>query len=190
MTGDKLKLDDSQKTSHQVFHARRRPSGHLPLRIIFILAVIGQLIGAVGLVGYLSFRNGQKAVNDLAFQLRQEVTARIERELHGYFATPHEINRLNADAFARGELDVIGASQGESQFYQQMVVAPTVAFVYCGSERGGEFFGVLRSPQDGSFQLSYGNQGNKYLRSYYSMDVAGDRLSSHKTLRCPPAFLV
>jgi PAS domain S-box-containing protein len=176
MTGDELKLDGSQTISHQASYAHRSRSGHLPLRMIFILAVIGQLISAVGLVGYLSFRNGQKAVNDLAFQLRREVTARIERELHGYFATPHEINRLNADAFARGELDVIGASQGESQFYQQMVVAPTVAFVYCGSERGGEFFGVLRSPQDGSLQLSYGNQSNKYLRSYYSMDVAGDRV--------------
>ncbi|HEY9645952.1 MAG TPA: PAS domain S-box protein [Chroococcidiopsis sp.] len=162
--------------SHVVPPFRRLPrSGSLSLRVILILAFTGQIVGTVTLVGYLSFRNGQKAVSDLASQLRSELTARIKRELQGYFATPHEINRLNADAFARGDLDVINASRGESQLYQQMVVAPTVAFVYCGSQQAGEFFGVLRSPQDGSLQLSYGNQSNQFLRSYYSLNVAGDR---------------
>ncbi|HEY9645455.1 MAG TPA: cache domain-containing protein [Chroococcidiopsis sp.] len=150
-------------------------SRSLSLRAILILVFTGQIIGAVSLVGYLSFRNGQKAVNDLATQLRRELTARIDRELKGYFAIPHEINRLNADAFARGDIDVVTASRGEHQLYQQMVVAPTVAFVYCGSQQNGEFFGVLRSPEDGSLQLSYGNASNRFFRSYYSLDVAGDR---------------
>ena len=61
---------------------------NLPLRMLLILVFVSQILGAVGLVGYLSFRNGQKAVNDLATQLRQEITARIERELRGYFETP------------------------------------------------------------------------------------------------------
>ncbi|GAB4438274.1 MAG: hypothetical protein OHK0035_27260 [Cyanobacteria bacterium J069] len=142
---------------------------------MLILASVAQIIGVVGLVGYLSFRNGQKAVNDLATQLRQELTARIERELQGYFAVPHEINRLNASAFTLGDLDIETASRGESQFYQQMKIAPTVAFVYCGSAQTGEFFGVLRSPQDGSLQLSYSNPANQFLREYYSLDVRGER---------------
>jgi hypothetical protein len=132
-------------------------------------------MGVVRLVGYLSFRNGQKAVNDLANQIRQELTARIERELQGYFAVPHEINRLNASAFSLGDLDIENASRGESQFYQQMKIAPTVAFVYCGSANAGEFFGVLRSPEDGSLQMSYGNASNNFLREYYSLDVRGER---------------
>lgn len=148
---------------------------HLPLRIILILAFVGQIVGAVSLVGYLSFRNGQKAVHSLASQLRQEVTARIERELRGYFEVPHDINRLNADAMRRGDLDVVNATRGESQLYQQMVIAPTVAFVYCGSAQQGEFFGVLRSPDDGLLQLSYGNRSNDFLRYYYRLNVAGDR---------------
>ena len=137
----------------------------LPLRNLLILASVAQIMGVVGLVGYLSFRNGQKAVNDLANQIRQELTARIERELQGYFAVPHEINRLNASAFSLGDLDIENASRGESQFYQQMKIAPTVAFVYCGSANAGEFFGVLRSPEDGSLQMSYGNASNNF-RTY------------------------
>ncbi len=158
-----------------MYNLSPKPSRQFPLRVVLIAAVIGQLLAAIGLVGYLSFRNGQKAVNDLASQLRRELTSRIEQELHSYFATPHEINRLNSDAFARGDLDVVTAKRGESQLYQQMVVAPTVAFVYCGSENSGEFFGVLRSPKDGTLQLSYGNKSNSYLRAFYALDVAGDR---------------
>ena len=154
---------------------RLQPPNNLPLRVVLIALFVSQIVGAVGLVGYLSFRNGQKAVNELATQLRHEVTARIERELKGYFETPHEINRLNASAFARGMLDVDGASFGESQLYQQMKIAPTIALAYCGSTRNGEFFGVLRSPENGTLQLTYSNPSTQNLRQYYSLDIRGQR---------------
>lgn len=147
----------------------------LPLRAILILAFVGQVVGTVGLVGYLSFQNGQKAVNELASQLRRELTARIKRELEGYFEVPHEINRLNMSAFAQGDLDIVNATRGESQLYQQMRIAPTVAFTYCGSAQSGEFFGVLRTPEDGSLQLSYSNKSNQFFRDYYSLNVRGER---------------
>lgn len=151
------------------------PFKNLPLRRLLLLAFVGQLLGVVGLVGWLSLRNSQQTVETLANQIRQELTARIERELQSYFETPHEINRLNSTAFARGEIDVETAQFGEAQLYQQMKIAPNVAFVYCGSSQRGEFFGVLRSPQDGSLQLSYSNSGNQFLREFYQLDVSGVR---------------
>lgn len=147
----------------------------IPLRSLLLVASVGQILGIVGLIGYLSWRNGQKTANNLGGQIRQELTYRIEQELHRYFETPHEINRLNVAAFARNEIDVENAAFGEAQLYQQMKIAPNVAFVYCGSSRSGEFFGVLRSPDDGSLQLSYGNRSNNFLRDYYSLDVTGNR---------------
>ena len=140
-----------------------------------MLAFVGQLLGVVGLVGFLSLRNSHKTVDTLANQLRQELTARIKRELQSYFEAPHEINRLNATAFARGEIDVEQARFGEAQMYQQMKIASNVAFVYCGSSRRGEFFGVLRSPQDGYLQLAYSNTSNEFLRDFFSLDVSGMR---------------
>ncbi|MEO1507732.1 MAG: PAS domain S-box protein [Cyanobacteria bacterium J06633_23] len=154
-----------------------QPPDNLPLRVVLIVLFVGQIVGVVGLVGYLSFRNGQKAVNELATQLRHEVTARIEQELQSYFEIPHEINRLNASAFARGMLDVEGASFGESQLYQQMRIAPTIALAYCGSARQGEFFGVLRSPETGALQLTYSNPATQKLRRYYRLDIRGERTS-------------
>ena len=157
--------------------ARLQSPDNLPLRVVWIVLFVSQIVGAVGLVGYLSFRNGQKAVNKLATQLRHEVTARIEQELQSYFETPHEINRLNASAFARGMLDVDGAEFGETQLYQQMRIAHTLALAYCGSARNGEFFGVLRSPENGALQLTYSNPSTQNLRQYYGLGVRGQRTS-------------
>ncbi len=147
----------------------------ISLRRLLLITFVGQILGIVSLIGYLSWRNGQKTANNLGGQIRQELTYRIEQELRRYFETPHEINRLNVAAFARGELDVIGGTFGEAQLYQQMKIAPNLAFVYCGSANSGEFFGVLRSPADGSLQLSYGNRSNDFFRDYYSLDVSGKR---------------
>jgi sigma-B regulation protein RsbU (phosphoserine phosphatase) len=44
----------------------------------------------VGIVGYLSFRNGQKAVNDVAAQLRNETSSRIAQNLTHLVASPFQ----------------------------------------------------------------------------------------------------
>jgi phosphoserine phosphatase RsbU/P len=147
----------------------------LPLRVVLMLAFVLHIMGIVGLISYLSYRHSQQTVETLATQLRQELTARIEQELRSYFKTPHEINRLNAAALASGDLDLQQAKFGEIQLYQQMKISPNVAFIYCGSANSGEFFGVLRLPEDGSLQLSYSNPSTQYLRQYYSLNVRGER---------------
>lgn len=167
-----MKLPDSiHRWGRSTLHRIRYPS----LRVMFTVPVLIQLMAAVGLVGYLSFRNGQQAVQALASQLRSEISARIKGELTQYFGDPHAINRLNATAFSSGDIDINGAAYGEHLMFQQMKIYPNIAFVYCGSARSGEFFGVLRLPDTGELQLSYGNGGNDFLRDYYSLDVRGYR---------------
>ena len=159
------------------FFGRRTPKvlRNSSLRLAFTAPVLVQLAAAVGLVGYLSFRNGQLAVQDLASQLRSEVSARIKGELESYFGAPHAINRLNATAFSNGDLDVEKATQGEHLLFQQMKIHPTIALVYCGSARTGEFFGILRSPDTGELQLAYSNAKSRYYRHNYRLDVRGYR---------------
>lgn len=50
-----------------------------PLKIILIVSFVLQVVGTVGLVGYLSFRNGQKAVNKLADQLINQSSDRLTK---------------------------------------------------------------------------------------------------------------
>lgn len=149
-------------------------SANIPIRRALIVPFVLQLCATVGVIGYLSFRTGQSAVRNLTSQLRTEISARIESELESYFETPHEINRLNTAAFLRNDIDVETAARGEGLMYQQMRISPNIAFVYCANTRG-DFFGVLRSPDDGSLQLSYSNAATLRRRQYYSLNVLGDR---------------
>ena len=109
----------------------------LPLRLVLVVPFVLQIFAAVGLTGYLSLRNGQRAVNDLATQLRHEIAARIEQKLQTYLETPHTINQLNADAFEIGLLNTKEPLVLERHFWEQIQVFDSVSYIYMGSPKGG-----------------------------------------------------
>ena len=64
-----------------------------------------QVAAAVGITGWLSWRNGQRAVEDVANQLQERITRQVRDHLDGYLATPHQIIALMADAYEHGQVD-------------------------------------------------------------------------------------
>jgi hypothetical protein len=68
----------------------------LSLQSLLIVPFLLQIFAAVTLVGYLSFRNGQKAVNDLAKQLIEKSSEQVKDHLDNYLALPHQVNQLYA----------------------------------------------------------------------------------------------
>lgn len=80
--------------------------GKATLRTVLIVPFVLQIVRTVGLVGYLSFRNGQQAVNDVASQLRYEISDRTAKRIRTYLTTPHLINLTHADAIRLGQLDI------------------------------------------------------------------------------------
>jgi signal transduction histidine kinase len=95
-------------------------SRRVPLRAVLIVPFVLQIVTAVGLTGYLSLRNGQMAVNQVADDLRREIASRIEERLRSYLALPHQINQLNADAIEQGIVDVSDLSQLDDYLAQQI----------------------------------------------------------------------
>ena len=152
---------------------------------LLILLFVGQVVVTGGMILFLSFQNNQEAVKSLKTQLRSELAKRIEEELDQYFAIPHQINQLNAAAYRRGELDIFNL-KGEAPLYEQLKQFPHVSFAYCGSDRNGEFFGVLsglshaRHPQY-PYQLSYSNSSTQFFRKYYGLDEQGNRTEFIRT---------
>ncbi|BAU11566.1 integral membrane sensor signal transduction histidine kinase [Leptolyngbya sp. NIES-3755] len=53
----------------------------LPLRWVLVVPFVFQLSATVGLTGYLSLQNGQRAVNELVTKLNQEVSDRVLQHL-------------------------------------------------------------------------------------------------------------
>ncbi|MEG4198324.1 ATP-binding protein [Microcoleus sp. Pol12A5] len=91
----------------------------MPLRRVLILPFVLQIFTAVGLTGYFSLQNGQKAVNNVAAQLRREIATRIEQNLHTYLAVPHLVNQINADAISLGQFSLDNLTVWERHFWQQ-----------------------------------------------------------------------
>ncbi|MBM0742737.1 HAMP domain-containing protein [Phormidium sp. CLA17] len=102
-------------------HQPRRVSA-FPLQVVLIVPFVLQILGAVSLVGYLSFKNGQRAVNDLAEQLMDRTSDVVDEHLKSYLAIPQALNQINADAVRRGILDVRDRQIVGKYFWDQMQV--------------------------------------------------------------------
>ncbi len=113
----------------------RNLSRHLSLRTVLIVPFVLQIFAAVGLTGYLSLKNGQKAVNELASKLREEVSQRIDLHLDGYMDTSKQLTHLNAEAIDMKLLDTNNREQLEQYFWQQ-VTTFNIGFAMYGSTNG------------------------------------------------------
>jgi signal transduction histidine kinase len=79
----------------------RRQALLLMSTVPFVLLIVG----AVGIVGYLSFRNAEEAIGDLANQLMAEVGQRVDQNLSGLLDSLEQITRSNAALVSGGKLD-------------------------------------------------------------------------------------
>ena len=119
-----------------------RKAKAFPLQIVLIVPFVLQIFGAVGLVGYLSFRNGQRAVNDLAEQLIDHTSKVVNEHLKSYLSIPQALNQINANAIRRGMLNVRDREAVGKYFWDQM---QTYDLTYLGiGLTTGEGIGVAR----------------------------------------------
>ncbi len=106
------------------------------IRVILIVPFMIQIILAVGLTGYLSFRNGQEAINDLANQLHSEITSRIEQYINTYLEIPSLVVNINANAISNGQLDLTQLRNWLPYLFKQSKVFDELSYIYCGNNEG------------------------------------------------------
>jgi PAS domain S-box-containing protein len=144
---------------------------NVQLRHILVVPFVLQISLAVGLTGWLSIHNGQRAVNEVAIQLRNEITARIQQYLKIYIETPHKINQLNANAIQLGEVNIQKLSILEQHLWYQLKTFDTVTAVYVGSEYG-EHVAVERA-DNGQFQVKLSGKSTGNEIRIYAADQPG-----------------
>lgn len=120
-------------------------SNRLPLRTVLIVPFALQIFAAVGLTGYLAFRNGQRAVDELAQQLQGEISHRIEERLDSYLSQAHLINQMNIQAVQLNSLDLDNLEQLDRHFAQQIRLFEAISYIYFANPQG-EFSGAEQVP--------------------------------------------
>ncbi len=91
----------------------------LPLRFVLTVPFVILVVAATSLVGFLSYRNAQEAVNTLADKLMTQASDHVDQQLDNYLALPHQINQLNLDAIQRGLLDTQDLDAAGRYFFKQ-----------------------------------------------------------------------
>ena len=140
-------------------------SGKIPIRIILVVPFVLQTFAAVGLTGWLSLRNGRIAVNDVAAQLRAEVTSRIQQHINSYIETPHQVNQLNLDAIRLGILNVKDSASVRRYFSRQIKTFNKISYIQFGSE-AKDFIGIERL-DDGRLQFQVSGKSTGYSFQSY-----------------------
>jgi signal transduction histidine kinase/DNA-binding NarL/FixJ family response regulator len=118
-----------------LFDAAAKTSGKLPLRTVLIVPFIVQIFAAVGLTGYLSLQNGQKAVNELVAHLQTEVSSRVDQHLDNYAANTRYLTQIDGEQIDLGLLNPQDADR-LAHFFAKQVKTYNVGYVLYGSKAG------------------------------------------------------
>ncbi|MEM7769025.1 MAG: PAS domain S-box protein [Cyanobacteria bacterium P01_A01_bin.37] len=156
------------------FHRLKHASKRIPLRFVLMVPFVLQTMAAVGITGWLSIRNGERAVSDVVEQYQLEVTSHMMRKLDVSLSIPHHINELNASAFLQENFDFKSQQNLEHHFWHQLQHHSEVNYIYAGNTRGG-IVGVGKLPNESyrSFQTKQFQSGPF---SVFNATPEGDRL--------------
>lgn len=156
----------------------------VPLQTVLIVPFVLQIFGTVGLVGYLSFKNGEQAVNDLADRLSRSISDRIEGHLQNYLSLPHLMQQIKAAAVRNGTFNIDNFESLERQFFSEIKLAPAVDYIYYGNKYG-DFLGVQKY-LDGRTVVKVRNYESEPNREIYQLDERGNRTELIKSQEYDP----
>ncbi|HEY9829189.1 MAG TPA: PAS domain-containing protein [Stenomitos sp.] len=164
---------------HSLSRLAAKVAGKLPLRTVLIVPFVVQIVGTVGLVGYLSFKSGQEAVAVLANQLMQATGDRIVQSLKYYLQNSKDLVRGNQAAIKLGTLDWQNMSLMQAYFVEQLQLHADVSGLMITTERK-DFLAVGR-PQPNQVVIRQRNPKTGALENYVA-DLQGKRLYLRDTL--------
>jgi signal transduction histidine kinase/CheY-like chemotaxis protein len=145
--------------------------GNVPLRAILIVPFVVQIVAAVGTVGYLSFRSGQKAVNDMAVQIQEEVSDRTKQQVLSYLERPTLTLTTIAAAIKTEQFDMNDQIK-QQRFLWQIVDREVVIAIKLVTAKGNSML-VERVPNQIQARLT--NSQIAPYRGVYRLDSQGDR---------------
>jgi PAS domain S-box-containing protein len=143
----------------------------LSLRLALIVPFMMLTVSITGLVGYLSWQNGQRSTHHLVNQLMMEVSERVNLYIDNYLKTPELINRLTERAIRLNQIDITNSQQLEHYLFQQVQEFDSLR-MHFSNPQGGL---VGAGNDERGLTISFTDQFTKGPLSVYSIDRQGNR---------------
>lgn len=150
-------------------------SKRLPLYLVLVVPFLLQIFAAVGLTGWLSFRNGQKAVNQLAGQLIDKNSRLVEQHLDQFLNTPQQVLRTDLDAIELEYLNLQDHEKAGQYFWRQVNTFKDISYLGYALETG-EFAGAGAFLKDQGItidEISANTNGKNFT---YVTNAVGERV--------------
>ncbi|MBD2340784.1 response regulator [Calothrix sp. FACHB-156] len=145
----------------------------VPLSRVLVVPFVLQISLAVGLTGYLSFRNGQRAVNEVASELRQGIANRVKQDLQNFLATPHQVLDANQNALQFGLLNMQDISAWEPYLMQQLEIFPPAVAVAISNEQREHL--SVEKLNNHEFLVKKSGKLSNYNLYFYKINSKGQR---------------
>ncbi|MEB3273653.1 MAG: diguanylate cyclase [Prochlorothrix sp.] len=142
------------------------------LKPMLIIPFVGQMVGLVGIVGWLSFQASHRAVETLGIHLMGDVSARINQYLDRFIDSAMLPYQLALTAVQRQDFDA-DLSQDNPQrdqlLLQWLSLNQQVTWISIGSAVNGDYHGVYRNTGQ-ELQVVTANQRTGRDVWYYATD--------------------
>ncbi|MEG4206918.1 ATP-binding protein [Microcoleus sp. Pol7_A1] len=148
------------------------PHKTIPLRLVLVVPFVLQVFAAVGLIGYLSLRNGQIAVNEVSTQLREEMSNRINLQVLNYLEKPYVAGQTIIAAAQEEQIDLTDVTKLERTFWQ-LVSKNTVEVMQVSLADGTSI--QVEDRQNKGIMALVGNKADLPQRKIYQLDEKGER---------------
>jgi serine phosphatase RsbU (regulator of sigma subunit) len=152
-----------------------------PLRLVFSLPFMAQFLLASSLIVSILFYGGQEAIESLMKQMRQEVLERVHEQLDRHMREPVRLNRLNAEAWRMGLLDLSDQGIRERYFFNNIRAFPDAAMTFVGLA-DGSFYGARRK-MSGEVQVVRNNRETGGDSWYYTVSEKGEAVDRQEVFR-------
>lgn len=154
----------------------KKQFSRLTLRWVLIVPFVVQIVTAVGVIGYLSYRTGQNTLNNLTDKLLIETTDRTLEYLDNYLGQAEHINQINSEAFRTGIINSNDIADLHRYFYRQIRLFNLGYLNFTDLE--GNSVGVGYSyHQKGNLEISKIDSNNPNQKRYYHVDHQGNILT-------------
>lgn len=160
-----MKIPNLSKIIHQ-----------LPLQTVLVTSFVTQIIITVGLVGYLSIKNGEKIVTEMINNLSEEIGNQVIQNLNSYLVLPQQINQHNLRLIKAEFLSLDNLQRWENHLWRQIQDFPDIAFIALANS-DGEYRAGERL-ENNQFTINIVSPNNNFtFESFYT-----DKLGKKTTL--------
>jgi diguanylate cyclase (GGDEF)-like protein len=142
--------------------------------MVLVVPFLLQISVAVGLTGWLSWRNGQEAVTDLAQQLMDRAGDQVAQKLDSYLSIPVRINKFNQLAWQEGLIDPKDSDQVRRSFWAKAIANPQISYIDFTTP-DNHYLGVGRWRSDGALEFDERLAGSNQHSISYQFGRNSDR---------------